>query len=373
MKQHFFIAAIIILFSSISCSNATKRNDTPFRVHGEITNPADNRTVQLYEGETLVDSTVLDNDNTFIFERTVDEPTLFTVLVGYQPYTLLLQNGDDLTFKADLAHDDAYEVTGSEVNTSLQILNNIRSQLEEEQNAIMDEFEARVAAGENEWVVREELIASSQLSLDTRAREVYEFSDQNRENLAGLYGMLFLFGIDPTGYETELFEYAEEAKTRYPDNTTVQYFSRHMSGIKRLTIGEIAPDFSSTTPDGKTVSLSDLRGQYVLLDFWAAWCTPCRVENPNIVAQYHAFKDKGFTVLGVSLDRTRDAWVSAIAEDKLEWTQVSDLKMWESEIAELYSITAIPASFMVDPEGRLVAKNLRGPELERFLSETLSP
>lgn len=371
MKQQFFITAIIALVISISCSNAARQSNTPFRLEGQITNPADDRTVLLYEGETLVDSTMLDENNTFIFERTVDEPTLFTLLIGFQPYGLLLQNGDDITFSADLAYSDRYEVIGSEINIKLQELQVIQAKLEEEQNNIMNEFQTRVSAGESEHTVREELIGASQLSLDTRAREVYVFSDQNRDNLAGLYGMLYLFGIDPTGYETELFTYAEEAGKRFPDNTTVQFFAKHMSGIKRLAIGQEAPDFSSTTPDGNTVSLSDFRGQYVLVDFWAAWCTPCRVENPNIVAQYHAFKDKGFTVLGVSLDRSRDAWLAAIADDKLTWTQVSDLKMWENEVAALYNITAIPASFMVDPAGKLVAKNLRGPELRRFLSETL--
>ena len=108
-----------------------------------------------------------------------------------------------------------------------------------------------------------------------------------------------------------------------------------------------------------------------MLDFWAAWCTPCRQENPNIVAQYHDFKDKGFTVFGVSLDRDRSAWLKAIQDDKLEWTQVSDLQMWDSPAARLYQITAIPASFMIDPEGKIVGKNLRGQALKEFLEQHL--
>lgn len=371
MKQSLFIAAIAVLFISLSCSSTDGQTQAPFRLTGEVLNPEPDRIVQLYEGETLVDSTVLDSKNSFAFERKVDEPTLFTLLVGPQAYTLLLQNGDELTFRADLAEDGNYEVSGSEVNTKLQALTRISTALEEEQQAIMDEFENRVGAGEDMLAVRTELTAKSQRSLDARAREIYDFSNENRENLAGLYGMLLLFNVDAEGYESELFDYAEEAGARFPENTMAQNFSEHLGSMKRLAVGQPAPDFSSTTPEGKTVRLSDFRGKYVLLDFWAAWCTPCRIENPNIVTQYHAFKDKGFTVFGVSLDRTREAWVKAIAEDQLEWTQVSDLKEWNGEVARLYNINAIPASFLVGPDGKLVAKNLRGPDLARFLSETL--
>lgn len=371
MKQQFLITAIIALFVAISCSNTSKLTDNPFRLKGEIAHATDNRTILLYDGDQLIDSAVLGDNQTFTFARTVDEPTMFTLLVGDQPYSLLLQNGDDLTFRADPTQGGDYEVDGSEVNTKLKALNRIRAALDAEQNAIMDTFEQRVAAGEDPAAVRAELTPASQRSLDTRTREIYLFSDENRENLAGLYGMLLLFNLDPTGYEAELFDYAEEARERYPDNTIAQYFADHLGGLKRLAIGQPAPDFTSTTPEGKTVKLSDFRGQYVLLDFWTAWCTPCRQENPNIVAQYHAFKDKGFTVLGVSLDGTKTAWTKAIHEDQLEWTQVSDLKEWNGEAARLYNINAIPASFMIGPDGTLVAKNLRGPALERFLSETL--
>ena len=144
-----------------------------------------------------------------------------------------------------------------------------------------------------------------------------------------------------------------------------------MAQLKPLSIGQKAPDFELSTPEGKAVKLSDFKGQYVLLDFWASWCAPCREENPNIVEQYHAFKGKGFTVLGVSLDKTQGAWVNAIKADKLDWTQVSDLKQWDSEAGKLYNITAIPASFLISPEGEIIGKNLRGPALKNFLEKTL--
>src|SRR5690606_6885921 len=113
------------------------------------------------------------------------------------------------------------------------------------------------------------------------------------------------------------------------------------------------------------------KGQYVLLDFWASWCAPCRDENPNLVKQYNTYKDKGFTILGVSLDDTRDKWLKAIENDKLTWHHVSELKQWDSKVVGQYQIQGIPASFLLDKEGRIIAKNLRGDELGDFLNKTL--
>src|SRR5690606_23321862 len=124
---------------------------------------------------------------------------------------------------------------------------------------------------------------------------------------------------------------------------------------------------------GKPVSLSDFRGQYVLLDFWASWCGPCRAENPNIVKAFNKYKDKNFTVLGVSLDAKEQnaAWLAAIKKDNLTWTQVSDLKGWENEVAKQYGIRAIPQNYLIDPSGKIIAKNVRGGALERTLQGIL--
>ncbi len=138
-----------------------------------------------------------------------------------------------------------------------------------------------------------------------------------------------------------------------------------------LVMGALAPAISQPTPEGQTVSLSSLKGKYVLIDFWASWCGPCRAENPNVVAAFNKFKDKDFTILGVSLDDNKEKWMEAIKKDGLAWTHVSDLKKWESIPARDYGVESIPTNFLLDKEGRIIARDLRGPALEAKLAEVV--
>ena len=151
--------------------------------------------------------------------------------------------------------------------------------------------------------------------------------------------------------------------------------AKRLDIARKIGIGVVAPDFTQNDTSGRAVRLSDFRGKYVLLDFWASWCGPCRKENPNYVKAYHEFKDRNFTLLSVSLDRpgNKAAREAAIAKDGLEWTQVSDLKYWNNEVARAYDIEAVPANFLIDPTGKIVARNLRGEELQKKLAELLKP
>jgi peroxiredoxin len=160
-----------------------------------------------------------------------------------------------------------------------------------------------------------------------------------------------------------------QLKPSLQNSTEGKKLATNIIGMRAAKVGGTAPLFTQLDTAGRKVSLSDFRGKYVLIDFWASWCSPCIAEMPNVVKAYEQYKDKNFTVLGVSLDnpQTKDAWMKAIHASKLPWIQVSDLRSWDNEAAKLYNVNAVPANFLIDPQGKIIAMNLRGPKLAEAL------
>lgn len=186
--------------------------------------------------------------------------------------------------------------------------------------------------------------------------------------------LLALYNVD--GPSPDPFELDSLYKTLSPalrNTETALNFMKALEPLKHTAPGAMAPDFTQNDVNGVPVKLSSFRGKYVLLDFWASWCGPCRQENPNVVRVYNKYKEKNFTIIGVSLDRqtARADWLAAIKNDGLNWTQVSDLKYWSNAAAALYYVSAIPANFLIDPNGKIIAKDLRGDDLDEKLKEVL--
>ena len=202
-------------------------------------------------------------------------------------------------------------------------------------------------------------------SLDEKLAEIPSTAESYRYALGGIVNGLM------RANSGTFVKYGEQYLDKYGAEETQQIVNlrTNVNKLKSLVIGGEAPDFSMKTPEGESMKLSDLRGKIVMVDFWASWCGPCRRENPNVVALYNKYNEKGFEILGVSLDRTKKPWLQAIEKDGLTWHHVSDLKGWKNEVAQMYNVTSIPQTLLLDQEGKIIARNLRGEALAQRLAE----
>ncbi len=361
---------ILFLIAMIGVTLWSCSSDSSFTISGQLDNAGGVQTVALYEGERKLDSVFLTENGRFKFTRPSSQPRLFTLRAAGQQYYLVAKNGEKIDFKADLtAEAEDYEVSGSELSAKIKEFAKTKNDKERFEIRLDEEFLARRVGLDDQGLnaLRQELLQRHREGTAAYVQATVDFADRH-DDLAGFFAMSTL---DPDVAEQEIVAYADRIAGRYEDNAVVQQFLDEAARIKVLAVGQPAPDFESLTPTNQPVRLSDFRGKYTLLDFWASWCVPCREENPNIVNVYNTYKDRGFTVFGVSLDGNPGAWLRAIEADGLAWTQASDLQQWGSEVVGVYRIKAIPASYLLDPDGIILAKDLRGDELGRVVSRLL--
>jgi len=203
-----------------------------------------------------------------------------------------------------------------------------------------------------------------------------EFANKNANNIVGIIALGDLMNLKILSPKEVKEKYTSFNDTLKNSRLGKDLTARINNAIarasqKRIDIGSKAEDFSAPTPKGETLSLKGSLGKITIIDFWASWCKPCRMENPNVVRVYNKYHNKGLNIIGVSLDKKQESWVKAIDDDNLNWNHVSNLQFWQEPIARAYGVRSIPATFILDEEGNVIAKNLRGPALERKISELL--
>lgn len=316
--------------------------------------------IELVESANFVEDEI--EFNIFVFES-----TLFRLdFMGYTSLDLILDKSD-----VDIFVDDSNSLFEFTVNGSddTEILKSIENKITNYRSEIRELNINFVEASQNRDF---ELVNSIQSEFDFKKNQfelsLKDYLSSAKSSLAVLVTADYLdIEENLIFWETIYNNYIEEFK----DNSYFKNFENKLIKIKSISIGSVAPDIILNDTSGVPISLASLRGKYVLLDFWAAWCRPCREENPNIVENYNNYKSYGFDVYQVSLDRTKEDWVRGIKQDKLPWINVSDLKYYQSEAAELYNVDRIPSAFLLDPDGKIIAKHtdLRGPNLSRKLAE----
>jgi len=376
----------IVLLIGVSLLFAFAENNSgPFTVSGTLKN-SPSKVVYLEEsiiatGQTILkDSARINADGRFSVSADVPGEGVYNLRFQNEPaFATIINDAQKINIEADFKKQyDFYDVTGS---ASSQGIKNYLAKINELQREKFNYYNQSDSIRKNKGdsLLAQNLEAKQRgitQQMKTITSETVQLSNKAPFSLfvlATYQGMANNPGFRMYAFTAEeLVGMLTEMMNKFPGNDDIVNIKSSIeSQIKKSWIGKQAPEISLPNTEDKEVKLSSYRGKYVLVDFWASWCGPCRRENPNVVDAYNRFQDKNFTVLGVSLDRQKEAWVKAIVDDNLNWMHISDLKYWQSEVVPLYRIESIPFNVLVDPEGKIIAENLRGTALDQKLSEIL--
>ena len=362
---------IFIVAALIACG---KKENSNFVVEGEIKNTKA-KMIYLEENAAnqapmIIDSFQLKGEK-FTLTGSGRQQSIYTLRTDKSPlpFALLINDSKKIEINADQNNStDPYTVSGSAASQGIIDYDKSSSASAERIYAYSRVVDSLMKIKSPDSVINAPF---GRYENEVAAFKNYtkEFIDQSKSPVLALYVLgnyqrlsqeLGSAGLS----ETEVLSIVNRLAKKFSDHTALQELSRSMKP-------KLAPDFSLPDTSGRSVALSSFKGKYVLVDFWASWCVPCRQENPNVVKAFEKYKDKNFTILGVSLDRSREAWLQAIKTDQLTWTHVSDLKYWDNAAAELYKVRSIPYNILLDPEGRIIAENIMGEDLDKKLTEVI--